>query len=98
MLAWLLHKRKYTLYRLRFIYCQVRPQLLPQKEKRENDQSSKLLYVLMFCFVFKGAQCSFEEEIQTQNFNINNIEVIIQTQKYSLFFTYLNKQAVLRGK
>ena len=34
----------------------------------------------------KGALCNFGEEIQTQNFNVYNInEVIIQNQKY-LFF------------
>ena len=45
----------------------------------------------------KGALCCFEDEIQTQNSDIYNInEVIIQTQK-CLLFPCLNKQAVLRG-
>ena len=46
----------------------------------------------------KGALRSFGEEIQTQTFNIYNInEAVMQTQKYVLLLR-LNKQAALRGK
>ena len=46
--------------------------------------------------IVKWALCSFGEEIKSQNLNIYSInEVIIQTH---LFFPYLNKQAVCRGK
>ena len=35
---------------------------------------------------FKGALCSFGEEIQTENLKIDNInETMMQTQKYSFF-------------
>ena len=41
------------------------------------------MYVIFFVCFFKGALCSFGEEIKTLNINIWNIkEVIIQTQKY----------------
>ena len=44
---------------------------------------SKMMYVIFFVCFFKGALCSFGEEIKTLNINIWNIkEVIIQTQKY----------------
>ena len=50
-----------------------------------------IILTLAYCFNstpkhFKGALCSFGEEIKSQNFNIYCIhEVIIQTKKY-LFF------------
>ena len=64
----------------------------------QSKPSVKCLLVLDHWSLSKGALCSFVEEIQMPNFNTYNInEVIIQTQKYSLF-PLLNKQAVLRGK
>ena len=59
-------------------------------------------FVYLVCLdiktVFKEALCRFAEEIQTQNFNINNInEIIIQTQQ-CLFGPWVNKQAALRRK
>ena len=46
----------------------------------------------------KGALCSFEEEIQTPNFNINKMKKVkTQTQKY-LSFPELNKQDVLSSR
>ena len=45
--------------------------------------------------IIKGPIHSFVEEIQTQNFNMYNINAV--TQKY-LSFTSLSQQAVLRGE
>ena len=46
----------------------------------------------------KTGTMSFWRKNLNSEFNIHNInEVIIRTKKY-LFFPYLNKQAVLRGK
>ena len=64
-----------------------------------RSQAVSKLPVFLNFFLFlciKGALCSFGEEIQTQNCNINNInEVMIQTGKY-VISPLLNKQAVPR--